>query len=476
MRQVYLPMSYIWSRKWTYPQTPLTRQLQQELYTLSYTSIDFSSHRNTIAATDNYHPKTTVLHSLNWLLVNVYMPYLRVNSLKQWSEGWAFNLIRREDENTEYANLGPVNGPLNLLACYIREGPDAESVRRHRDRMQDFLWMTNEGMLMNGTNGVQTWDTAFLVQAVIETGFADDPQFRPMLTKALEFLDDQQIREDCPEMDICYRHRRKGAWAFSTRDQGYTVSDCTAESLKSVLLLQNLPKFPKLVSESRIRDAVDTLLTMQNPSGGFASYELQRGSEYMELLNAAEVFGRIMVEYDYPECTTAVVTALSLFRKHDPKYRAQEIARTLDKALDYIRKAQYPNGSWFGSWGICFTYASMFACESLASVNETYANSSSQRRACEFLLSKQRSDGGWGESYKSCELAQWIEHKETQVVQTCWALLALMEADCPNKDAIEKGIRLILARQQADGGWVQEAIEGVFNKSWYVLITFHEYC
>ena len=29
---------------------------------------------------------------------------------------------------------------------------------------------------------------------------------------------------------------------------------------------------------------------MQNPNGGFATYELVRGTEYMELINPAEVF------------------------------------------------------------------------------------------------------------------------------------------------------------------------------------------
>ncbi len=31
------------------------------------------------------------------------------------------------------------------------------------------------------------------------------------------------------------------------------------------------------------------------------------------------------------------------------------------------------------------------------------ANSEAQLRACEFLLSKQCADGGWGESYLSCQ-------------------------------------------------------------------------
>jgi squalene cyclase len=38
-------------------------------------------------------------------------------------------------------------------------------------------------------------------------------------------------------------------------------------------------------------DSVDLLLTLQNPNGGFASYELVRAPIWIEQLNAAEVFG-----------------------------------------------------------------------------------------------------------------------------------------------------------------------------------------
>lgn len=51
--------------------------------------------------------------------------------------------------------------------------------------------------------------------------------------------------------------------------------------------------------------AIDTILSLQNPSGGFASYELVRGSPLLESLNPAEVFANIMIEYPYVECTTA---------------------------------------------------------------------------------------------------------------------------------------------------------------------------
>lgn len=32
-----------------------------------------------------------------------------------------------------------------------------------------------------------------------------------------------------------------------------------------------------------------------------------------------------MIEYNYPECTTSVITALSIFRRHYPDYRTADI-------------------------------------------------------------------------------------------------------------------------------------------------------
>lgn len=124
-----------------------------------------------------------------------------------------------------------------------------------------------------------------------------------------------------------------------------------------------------------------------------------------------------MTEYCYPECTTSVITCLATFKKHYPHYRPKDIEYvslenhmfaeadhlqrvTTKNAISYLRHAQKPVGGWVGSWGICFTYATMFALESFSLVGETYENSLTVKRACEFLLQKQRTDGGWGESYK----------------------------------------------------------------------------
>ncbi|KAF1994227.1 terpene synthase [Amniculicola lignicola CBS 123094] len=473
MRQVFLPMSFIYSKRWTHPMNDLTRSLRSELLDEPYSSINWESRRNTIHDMDNYHPKSWILLILFWFLSNLYFPFLRPNSLKKKAEDWAWCLIQAEDENTDYANLGPVNGPLNTIVSYIVGGPDSVPFKEHVKTLPEFLWVKDEGMLMNGTNGVQTWDTSFVILACEPGGFHKDPKWKPMLTKALEFMEDQQIPAEVREQKKSYRQQRKGAWGFSNRKQGYTVSDCTSEGVKSALLLQNTEGYPTLIPDSRIKDAIDVILTMQNPSGGCASYEPTRGSELLEHLNAAEVFGRIMIEYDYPECTTACITALHRFQKHYPEYRTHEIQAFKERAIEYIRKSQKKDGSWMGSWGICFTYAGMFAMQSLACAGETYANSERVRRGCQFFIDRQMEDGGWGETYKSCETDTWVNHARSQVVQTAWVVIALLAAEFPEKEPVRRAVRMMMGRQQQNGEWKQEAIEGVFNKS--CMISYPNY-
>ncbi|EEY21529.1 lanosterol synthase [Verticillium alfalfae VaMs.102] len=442
---------------------------------VQHASINWKARRNDIATTDNYHPKTWVLNTVNWLLVNIWEPYLKTSAIWRRPKRGSVKLVDMEDANTDYAGLAPVKQSHEMRLCAtFAMGPVRTLFDDTRNVFHDALWMNAEGMLCNGTNGVQSWDTAFTIQAIMAAGLEKDERWRPMLNKALGFLDRQQIRENCKDQEKCYRQHRKGGWPFSNRDQGYIVSDCVSECIKSVIMLQKSEGYPQLLDDQRIFDAIDAILLFQNDTGGVGTYENRRGGKYMEYLNAAEVFGNIMVEYDYPECTTACLTALSLFREYWPEYRAEEIKVFCDRAVKWITSNQTAEGGWYGSWGICFTYAAMFALESLAGVGDVYETSAPSRKGCDFLVGKQRFDGGWSESYKACETMKWVEHPSgSLVVQTAWAALALMEAEYPDVGPIKRAIRFIMSRQQTNGEWLAESIEGVFNKS--CMITYPNY-
>ncbi|KAJ6587115.1 terpene synthase [Mycena vulgaris] len=354
----------------------------------------------------------------------------------------AHELGQYEDENT-----------MNILCRMHAEGRESDAVARHLATLGDVMLLMCDGMLVTGINGSQLWDTAFAAQALVGTGLGAEEENKASTMKMLEWLDEAKLQKNPKHHHTAYRQVSKGAWAFSTKEQGYTLTDCIGEGLEAVLYLQIRQR---LVSDARIFNAVNLLVSMQCSDGGFGSYEVTRAPQFLESFNAAEG------EHTYPECTTSVITALRIFQQYYPAHRKKDIEympfprRTFDEAIKYLHGEQPPDGSWYGSWGICFTHATMFALESLALAGERYTSSAL--------------DGGWGESYKSCEEETYVHHEQSQVVQTSWVAMALMCARYPDTALIKRAVALVRSRQRSDGQWVQETIEGIFNKTCIMLI------
>lgn len=113
-----LPVSFVYSANFTTPPNYLIRQIREELYTQPYSSIRFAAHRNSIYPRDNYHHKSLILTVINWILVYIWFPFLRTESIRRRAEDWTFDLIQREDENTDFADLAPVSSAMNMVASY----------------------------------------------------------------------------------------------------------------------------------------------------------------------------------------------------------------------------------------------------------------------------------------------------------------------------------------------------------------------
>ncbi|KAE8580644.1 hypothetical protein XENTR_v10024495 [Xenopus tropicalis] len=346
-RQVYLPMSYCYATRLSAHEDDLIRSLRQELYLEDYSSINWPAQRNNVASCDIYTPHSTLLH-IAYAFLNVYESY-HIPALRRRAVHELYDHIAADDRFTKCISIGPISKVINMLVRWHVDGSESSVFREHVDRIPDYLWLGLDGMKMQGTNGSQLWDTAFAVQAYLEAGAHRRKEFQNCLEKAHEFLRISQIPDNPPDYKKYYRQMNKGGFPFSTRDCGWIVADCTAEGLKSVMLLQEqCPFLTDLVPPERLRDAVDVLLSMRNSDRGFATYETKRGGLLLELLNPSEVFGDIMIDYTYVECTSAVMQALKHFQARDPNYRAQEIRETLQKGLDYCCSVQRQDGSWEG--------------------------------------------------------------------------------------------------------------------------------
>lgn len=463
-RMIFLPMSYCYGKKVKAELTPFIEELRNEIYVEDYASINWKKARREACEIDIFHP----VNSWYKRLSKITNAYERIYSKRFRKKALAYveDYIDHEDIHTRYINIGPVNQAINSICVWHNHGKESTQFQNHVKRWKDYLWIAEDGAKMGGYNGSQLWDTAFAGQALLEADMEND--FVEMAEKIYHFIDITQIDRDPLEHKKFWRDTTIGCWPFSTIDHAWAVTDCTSEGMKTALLYNNKSHVQKAneIDEERLKPAIDWLLFMQNKDGGWASYEKQRAPKWIEVLNPAMLFENIMTEVTYTECSSATMQGLKEFSQNHT-YRKADIEKALERGGKFLASKQDPDGSWYGCWGVCYTYGTWFGIEGLLCAGQNgYENGNPSKaieEACEFLLGKQRPDGSWGESFESCVQHKYIEHEDGQIINTAWALLALMKAKHPNKEAIEKGVAFLLSRQESNGDFPQEGISGVFN-------------
>ena len=302
---------------------------------------------------------------------------------------------------------------------------------------------------MNGYDSSRLWDTAFAAQAIARAPLNE--RSRGVLDAAFAYLEANQVLEDVPERERCFRHASKGGWPFSSRAHGWPISDCTAEGLKACLAIEaatgkSLPRW-------RLDAALELMLSLQNADGGWATYELTRGPAWLEALNASDCFRDIMIDYSYVECTSACMQALHAYRQRFARCprRAHRARHSERPALP----ARHSSGSMALGKG-------PGACASRTGPGSEFWGSKPQElptalpsssAPASFCAPIKRADGSWGESAESCAKRYYVPTAQGQAVMTAWATLALIAAGHGKSAAVTRAVDFLRRRQRDDGSF-----------------------
>ena len=148
----------------------------------------------------------------------------------------------------------------------------------------------------------------------------------------------------------------------------------------------------------------------------------------------------------------------------------------MTRAIQFLKKSQEPDGSWFGRWGVNFIYGTWQVLVGLRSAGVDMREGWVQR-AASWLRSVQNADGGWGESCRSYNDPRAKGQGVSTPSQTAWAVLGLLAADAPLSDpSVRRGAGWLLKTQRTDGGWDESEHTGTgFPGVFYLVYTMYRH-
>ncbi len=464
-RYIYMGIAYLYGKRFQINLGDLRDALRSELFDRPFAQIDFSAYRHVVAQSDLYVAPSLALKA-GYELLHQYEKR-PIASLREHALGFCFDRILYEMKASAYHGLSPVNGLLNCLAIYSYN-PNHPELPKCLAGMEAWKWQDEaEGIRYCGARS-NSWDSAFATLAMTELPASAQVLVSSSLQRAYQHLCDLQMQQELPDYQAEQREPIVGGWCFSDGVHRWPVSDCTAEAVCALLALHEpgrpIPDSAKL-SDERFRQAARFILRRQNEDGGFGSYEARRAGSLLENINPSEMYGSCMTERSYLECTSSCVRGLVALRSGLGARLGSELLLQVNtaiaKAVTLLRNSQRPDGSFPGFWGVNFTYGIFHVLEALHAAGLA-AHDPVMQRAAVWLLSKQRDDGGWGEHYSSCLSGEYVPHEQSQVVNTSWAVLALLLALPSSHSAIERGIQFLHRSQLVDGSFPQQAQAGVF--------------
>jgi squalene-hopene/tetraprenyl-beta-curcumene cyclase len=307
------------------------------------------------------------------------------------------------------------------------------------------------------------WDTALAAHALMETGGADVEQ---KVGQALTWLKPLQVLDTVGDWAATRPGVRPGGWAFQYANPYSPDVDDTAV----VVMAMDRAIGGDASKGEAYRDAMahgrEWVAGMQSKNGGWGAFDADNTYEYLNQIPFSD-HGALL---DPP---TADVSArcISMLAQLGEQ---RSMSPVLDKALTYLEGTQEKDGSWYGRWGMNYIYGtwSVLCALNAAGIDPS---SATMRKAVDWLVSIQNSDGGWGEDGESYSLDyKGYARAPSTASQTAWALMGLMAAGDVDHPAVKKGVAYLTSKQGSDGFWGEERFTATgFPRVFY--LRYHGY-
>jgi len=286
------------------------------------------------------------------------------------------------------------------------------------------------------------WDTGLALHAAMEAGRHADSG---TVARAADWLAERQILDVKGDWAAARPDVRPGGWAFQYRNDHYPDVDDTA------VVAMALHRADPHKYRERIARAAEWIVGMQSVNGGWGAFDADNTHYVLNHIPFAD-HGALL---DPP---TADVSARCVGFLAQIGYGRDHPA--MARGLEYLRREQEPDGSWFGRWGTNYIYGTWSALAAFNAAGEDMSAPHIQK-AVEWLKSRQRADGGWGEDCATYWAERKAEVKASTPSHTAWAVLGLMaagEVDCPH---VARGIRYLLAAEREGGKWSEKLYNAV---------------
>ena len=301
------------------------------------------------------------------------------------------------------------------------------------------------------------WDTAYALFALGESGVG---AAEPRMVKAAEWMLKKQNRRK-GDWSVKVPNAEPGGWYFEHNNEFYPDVDDTAQVL---LALNHIETKDARFQSEAVQRGIQWVLAMQCKAGGWASFDKDNDRMVFQYVPFAD--HNAMLDPATVDITGRVLECLAA---HGFTLKDKPVKR----AIDFIRKEQEDDGSWFGRWGVNYIYGTMCVLRGLEAIGFDNHDAMIQQ-ATEWLRMVQNPDGGWGETIGSYDDVNLNGVGPSTSSQTAWAVLGLMAGGDYRSESLVRGIAYLLDHQQVDGGWSEVPYTGTgFPRVFY--LKYHAY-